>query len=167
MYLLEPAITSSRDGAEGRDQIGPVVDAVLRFGLAQDLRQHDGARELFESAFTEDAVLDFRPAAKACGLDVPLMEGRSMITGIIMNPATLIDTTHVVTNARVEVTGDEARLTALVEAQHLPRDDHSRHALLKNFYDVDAVRSDGLWRMRRLTIENIWFTGDPQVVTGN
>ncbi len=167
MYLLEPAITSSREDAEGRDQVGPVVDAVLRFGLAQDLRQREGARELFESAFTDDAVLDFRPAAKACGLDVPLMVGRAMITDIIMNPATLIDTTHVVTNARVQVTEDAARLTALVEAQHLPRGDHSRHALLKNYYDVDAVLVDGLWRMSRVEIENVWFTGDPQVIGGN
>ena len=166
MYLLDPAITSSRDEADGLRDVGPVVDALLRFGLAQDLRQHDGARELFESAFTEDAVLDFRPAAKACGLEVPLMVGRPMITEVIMNPATLIDTTHVVTNPRVEVTGDAARLTALVEAQHLPRGDHSRHALLKNLYDVEAVRHDGLWRMRRVDIENVWFTGDPSVIVG-
>ena len=71
------------------------------------------------------------------------MVGRSMITDIIMNPATLIDTTHVVTNARVRRHGGSARLTALVEAQHLPRADHARHALLKNYYDVEPSGSTG------------------------
>ena len=67
MYLLDAAITSSRDEADGRRDVGPVVDALLRFGLAQDLRQHYGARELFESAFTEDAVLDFRRPPRPAG----------------------------------------------------------------------------------------------------
>lgn len=62
--------------------------ALLRFGLAQGRRFDSGAVELFESAFTAEAVLDFRPAAKFCGIDVPLMVGRTMITSIIMNPET-------------------------------------------------------------------------------
>lgn len=143
-----------------------VVDALFRFGLAQDRRDDPGALELFESAFTEDAVLDFRPAAHRCGIDVPLMEGREMISAIIMNPATRIDTTHVVTNPRVAITGSSAEMTALVEAQHLPKNDHSRHALLKNLYSVTARESDGLWRMSRVYIDCVWFTGDPRVITG-
>ncbi len=89
-----------------------------------------------------------------------------MISGIIMNPATRIDTTHVVTNPRVAITGSSAEMTALVEAQHLPKNDHSRHALLKNLYSVTARESDGLWRMSRVYIDCVWFTGDPRVITG-
>lgn len=160
-YLLAPSITSSNDA-------GPagVVDALNRFGLGQDLRRMSGARQLFESAFATDAVLDFRPAAAACGLDIPLMTGRTAIADTILNPDTHIDTTHVVTNPRVDIDGSSARLTALVEAYHRPSADHSRHALLKNVYDVSLVRADGLWQMAYVVIENVWFTGDPQVIVG-
>ena len=87
-----------------------IIDALYRFGLGQDLRN----KELFASAFAEDAVLDFRPAAIKCGLDIPLMSGRDTIVTIILNPSTRINTTHVVTNCRVEQQGDRARLSAIV-----------------------------------------------------
>jgi hypothetical protein len=166
MFDLTPAVTTSVVDDPHAPEAGAVVDALLRFGLAQDRRYDDGARALFESSFTEDAVLDFRPAARTCGIEVPLMEGRDMITGIIMDPATRLDTTHVVTNPRVRIDGDTATMTALVEAQHLPTGDHTRHALLKNMYAVTATRDGSLWRMTTVYIGCMWFTGDPTVITG-
>lgn len=165
---MNPHVTTSLSTrASGSAQEWSVLDALFRFGLAQDRRDDPGARELFESAFTEDAVFDFRPAASTCGIDVPLMTGRDMITDIIMNPATRIDTTHVVTNPRVQITGATATLTAVVEAQHLPKGDHSRHALLKNLYSVTATDDGQLWRLSHVYIACVWFTGDPNVITGN
>jgi hypothetical protein len=166
MYLLRPAVTTANPTPDQWATTVAVVDALYRFGLAQDRRYEEGARDLFVSAFTEDATLDFRPAATRCGIDVPFMEGRQMIADIIMNPGTRLDTSHVVTNPRVNLDGDYAELTALVEAQHLLTGDHSRRALLKNIYSVTAVRDDGMWRMRRVHIDNLWFTGDPAVITG-
>ncbi|GAB3168901.1 hypothetical protein GCM10027059_32670 [Myceligenerans halotolerans] len=166
MFTLQPEITTSVVDDPSAARSHAVVDALLRFGLAQDRRYAPGSRELFESAFTEDAVLDFRPAATTCGIDVPLMRGREMITGIIMNPGARLDTTHVVTNPRVRIDGDTATMTALVEAQHLPTGDHSRHALLKNLYAVSARRAGNLWRMNDVYIECTWYTGDPTVITG-
>ncbi len=90
-----------------------------------------------------------------------------MITGIILNPETRIDTTHEVSNPRVQIDGDVATMTALVEAQHLPTTDHSRHALLKNIFDVRADRDRDTWRMSYVLIRNIWHVGDPSVITGN
>lgn len=165
MYLLTPAVTSAGPHSD-QCAISAVVDPLYRFGLAQDRRYEDGARELFASAFTEDATLDFRPAARRCGIEVPFMEGRQMIVDIIMDPRTRLDTSHVVTNPRLQLDGNSAELTALVEAQHLPTGDHSRHALLKNIYSVTVVRDEGLWRMRRVHIDNLWFTGDPTVIIG-
>lgn len=147
--------------ADVRDRI-EIIDAIYRFGLGQDLRD----RDLFASAFAEDAVLDFRPAAKKCGLDVPLMSGRENIIATILNPETRIDTTHVVSNCRIEQKGDTARLGAIVEAQHLPKDNHSRHALLKNLYDVLVVKEAERWVIKHLYIDNVWFTGDPKVIIG-
>lgn len=139
-----------------------IIDALYRFGLGQDLRD----KALFASSFTEDATVDFRPAAQKCGLDIPLMTGREAIVAIILNADTRIDTTHVVTNCRVEQNGNTARLSALVEAQHLPKDDHTRHAMLKNLYDVLLIKVGERWLIKHLYIDNVWFTGDPAVIIG-
>ena len=143
------------------DQV-EIIDALYRFGLGQDLRN----KELFASAFAADAILDFRPAAIKCGLDIPLMSGRDSIVDNILNPNIRIDTTHIVTNCRVEQQGNTARLSAIVEAQHLPKEDHSRHALLKNLYDVLVVKDGTRWVIKHLYIDNVWFTGDPKVIIG-
>lgn len=87
-----------------------------------------------------------------------------MITSAIMAAVASLDTTHTVTNPRVEIHGDRAQLFALVEAQHLPQGDHSRHLLLKNIYWCQLVREGGAWKIRHMRIENVWFKGDPQVL---
>lgn len=138
-----------------------IIDALYRFGLGQDVQD----KELFSSAFAPDAELDFRPAAAKLGFESPLMTGRELIVDTILSLfAGRVDTTHVVTNPRVRVDGGTARLTAIVEAQHLLKADHHRHALLKNLYAVDLVRDGERWVIRRLHIDNVWYTGDPSAI---
>ncbi|SHN47220.1 nuclear transport factor 2 family protein [Cryptosporangium aurantiacum] len=138
-----------------------ILDALYRFGLGQDRKD----RELFASAFAADAELDFRPTAAKWGAQVPLMSGRdTIVTTILGMFAGRVDTTHQVTNPRVEIDGDIARLTALVEAQHLLSADHGVFALLKNFYEVELVRDGERWVIRQLRIDNAWFTGDPTAI---
>ncbi|GAA3219689.1 nuclear transport factor 2 family protein [Dactylosporangium siamense] len=166
MYVTDNRALSATDAgalaAELRDRT-EVIDAVYRFGLGQDLRD----RDLFGSAFADDAELDFGPAAARWGGQAPLMTGRDTITGTILALfGGRVDTTHVVTNPRVRVDGDAARLTAVVEAQHLLTADHGTHALLKNLYDVDLVRDGARWVIRRMRIENVWYTGDPKLIFG-
>jgi len=55
-------------------------------------------------------------------------------------------------------------LIALVEAQHLPRDDHSRHLLLKNVYEARLSRQGARWVIEHLRIDNVWTSGDPAVL---
>ncbi|NGO79139.1 nuclear transport factor 2 family protein [Streptomyces sp. YC504] len=149
--------------AELRDRT-EILDALYRFGLGQDLKDKD----LFASAFAEDAELDFRPAAAKWGGAPPVMAGRDTIVTTILGLFTgRVDTTHQITNPRIAIDGDTARLTALVEAQHLLTADHSTYALLKNPYDVELIRQDGgRWVIRRLTIHNTWYTGEPTAVFG-
>jgi hypothetical protein len=165
MYVTQHQAMRTADaeavGRELRDRV-EVVDALYRFGLGQDLRD----RELFASAFTADAELDFRPAAAKIGVDSALMAGRETIVETIFAVLAPVETTHVVTNPRVHVDGDRARLTAIVEAQHLLATDHSRHALLNNRYAVELVRDGERWAIRRLRIDNVWHTGDPKVIFG-
>jgi hypothetical protein len=142
-----------------------IVDALYRFGLGQDLRD----RALFASAFAEDAELDFSPAAARWGGESPPMTGRDTIVDTILALfAGRVDTSHLVANPRVAVDAGRrtARLTAIVEAQHLLTADHTRHALLNNRYAVGLVPDGDRWVMRTVTIENVWFTGDPRAIFG-
>ncbi|RMI29261.1 nuclear transport factor 2 family protein [Nocardia stercoris] len=148
--------------AELRDR-AEIVDALYRFALGQDTAD----REMFASAFAEDAELDFRPAAARWGGSPPVMAGRdTIVTTILTMFAGRVKTTHQVTNARITIDGDTARMTALVEAQHLLIAEPARHALLKNPYELDLVRDGDRWLIRRMRIDNTWYTGEPTAIFG-
>ncbi|WP_419999535.1 nuclear transport factor 2 family protein [Streptomyces boninensis] len=160
--LTAPSATPDAVVRELRDR-AEIADALYRFGLGQDLKD----RDLFASAFAADAELDFAPAAAKWGAKPPLMVGReTIVTSILALFTGRVDTTHQVTNVRIAVDGDVARLTALVEAQHLLTADHATHALLKNPYTVDLARDGERWVITRMTIENTWYTGDPTAIFG-
>jgi hypothetical protein len=168
MYVTEghavsaPAAGADAVARELRDR-AEILDALYRFGLGQDLKDGD----LFASAFAADAELDFRPAAARWGGHPPLMTGRDTIVTTILALFTgRVDTTHQITNPRIAVDGGTARLTALVEAQHLLAADHGTFALLKNPYDVELVRDGDRWVIRRMRIDNTWYTGHPAAIFG-
>ncbi len=138
-----------------------IVDALYRFGAGQDLRN----RALFESAFHPTAALDFTQPAQRLGITIPVFEGRQAIADTIFGTIGGLDTTHTFTNPRITAyDGERASVFALVEAQHLPRADHSRHLLLKNIYTVDVSCSQGHWAVDLMKIDNVWMTGDPAVL---
>ncbi len=153
-YGGEPA------GASEADRAG-IVDALYRFAAGQDLRD----RALLRSAFADDAALDFTGPARRLGAAMPVLQGGEAITETIFASTEGLTTTHSVTNPRVAVEdAGRGSLLALVEAQHLPRGDHSRHLLLKNVYGVDLVRDGSFWRMRHVRIDTLWLSGDPAVL---
>ncbi|MFI0485729.1 nuclear transport factor 2 family protein [Actinomadura sp. 9N215] len=153
---IDAVVRELRDRAE-------ILDALHRFALGQDLKDE----ALFASAFAADAELDFRPAAAKWGGRPPVMVGRdTIVTTILASFTGRIDTTHQVTNPRIALDADTARLTALVEAQHLLTADHDTFALLKNPYDVELVRDRERWVIRRMRIANTWYTGDPVTIFG-
>ena len=139
-----------------------VVDTLYRFAAGIDLRD----KNLLSSALAENAISDFRPAAAKAGFEYPVLEGRDTIVGALSAALGQLDTTHSVSNARVTLDGDNARLDALVEAQHVPQSDPSRHYLMKNRYDVELVREEGVWLIQRVTVDNVWRSGDPAVLAG-
>ncbi|SDL13716.1 nuclear transport factor 2 family protein [Streptomyces indicus] len=162
--LAAPAHDTAAALGELRDR-AEITDALYRFALGQDLKDKD----LFASAFAADAELDFGPAAAKWGAAPPVMTGRdTIVTTILGLFAGRVDTTHQVTNPRIAIDGDTARLTALVEAQHLLSADPTTYALLKNPYDVELVRAEGgsRWLIRSMVIHNTWFTGDPTAIFG-
>lgn len=138
-----------------------VVETLYRFAAGIDLRDSN----LLASAFAEDAISDFGPAARKAGFEYPVLEGRDAIVAALTGSLANIDTTHSVNNPRVVIKGDKAVMDALVEAQHLPSNDHSRHYLMKNRYDVELIRQEDVWIIQRVTIDNVWRSGDPSVLT--
>ena len=75
-------------------------------------------------------------------------------------------TTHSISNPRVTLDADTARVDVLVEAQHVSRTDAASQYLMKNRYDVLLARRDGRWEIGRVTVDNVWRTGDLAVLAG-
>jgi hypothetical protein len=139
-----------------------VIDALHRFAIGVDTKN----LTLLESAFTNDAIADFTPAATKVGMEFPVLKGRDAIVSALSQFLSNYTTSHTVGNARAQVKGDTANLYALVEAQHVPLTDRSRHFLFKNQYTTDLVRDGNLWLIKHLYIENLWTDGDLKVITG-
>jgi hypothetical protein len=139
-----------------------VVETLYRFAAGIDLR--DDA--LLASAFAPDAISDFRLAAAKAGFEYPVLEGRDVIVAALSGSLGQVDTTHSVSNPRVSLNGDNAHLEALVEAQHVLKSDPALHYLMKNRYDVDLVKLGEAWVIHRVTVDNVWRTGDPAVLMG-
>ncbi|KIK84649.1 nuclear transport factor 2 family protein [Pseudomonas koreensis] len=143
------------------DQLA-VIDALYRFAAGIDLR--DAA--LLSSAFMEYAVSDFGPAAAKAGFEFPVLEGREVIVATLFGALGQVDTTHSVSNPRVTFEGGKAHLDALVEAQHVLKNDPARHYLMKNRYAVELMRLGAGWGIERVTVDNVWRTGDAGVLIG-
>lgn len=139
-----------------------VVDALYRFAAGIDLRDKD----LLSSSLADNAISDFRPAAAKAGFEYPVIEGRDVIVTALMTSLSTLDTTHSISNPRVTIEGDTARMDVLVEAQHVPRNDSSRHYLMKNRYDVELTKNGDVWVITRNTVDNVWRSGDIGVLSG-
>ena len=157
--------------AHDRYEIG---DALHRYAFGLDHNHPDS----LASVFTEDCRFDFRPAGRKLGLDFPLINGRQEILDKVLPLIGPLQTTHTASNIQIEISGDIATLSAYVMSQHfMPLNDPQRgreFALLMNRYDCELVRSSGAessepgpgqrWRFKRMTIDNAWFQGDPEVL---
>lgn len=141
-----------------------IADAVHRFAFGLD----HGDADSLASTLTEDCVLDFRPAGKKLGLDFPRLAGRQAIVDALIPLLGPLDTSHTVSNVQVEVSEDSATLYCYVLAQHfMPREGPrpgSENALLMNRYDCELVRDGQKWRFKRMTIDNAWAQGNPEIL---
>src|SRR2546423_12848009 len=79
-----------------------------------------------------------------------------------------LDPSHTASNLQIEIGDDSATLSAYVMSQHfMPREGSRRgseNALLMNRYDCELVRDGQKWRFKRLTIDNAWCQGDPEIL---
>ncbi len=141
-----------------------IADTVYRYAFGLD----HGDPDSLASAFTEDCVLDFRPAGAKLKLDFPLLKGRNAVLQTLIPMIGPLDTSHTPNNLQVEVSGETATLHGYMLSQHFMPGDGPRQgtefALLMNRYEAELVRDGMKWRFRRLVIDNAWAEGDPSII---
>jgi hypothetical protein len=163
MSLEQQTIRDLTDRAE-------IAETFYRYAAGLDL----GDAALLESVLTEDAVIDLTAATTKLGLDFPVLAPREVVVGALIGAVGPLDTSHSITNLRIELAGDTATVRCYAQAQHYlpgegPQPSRTRHALMMGRYDAelarDGERGDGQhWRIRRLLIDLAWFDGDPQIL---
>ncbi len=141
-----------------------IADTLHRYAFGLD----HGDADSLASALTEDCLLDFTPAGRKLGLDFPRLTGRQAIVEALLPLLGPLDTSHTSSNLQIEISGDSATLSAYVMSQHfMPREGSrpgSENALLMNRYDCELVRDGEKWRFKRVTIDNAWAQGDPEIL---
>ena len=141
-----------------------IADALHRYAFGLD----HGDADSLASALTEDCRFDFRSAGKKLEIDFPPLNGRDSILNALLPMIGPLDTSHSVSNLQIEVSSDTATLYAYVLSQHfMPREGSRRgseYALLMNRYDCDLVRDGDKWRFKRMTIDNAWALGNPEIL---
>ena len=141
-----------------------IADTLHRFAFGLD----HGDADSLASAFAEDCIFDFRPAGRKLKIDFPKLSGREAIVNALIPFLGPLDTSHTVNNLQIEVGDDSATLYAYVMSQHfMPREGcrrGSENALLMNRYDCELVRDGQKWRFKRVTIDNAWMQGNPEIL---
>lgn len=142
-----------------------IADTLHRYAFGLD----HGDADSLASAFTEDCVFDFTPAAAKLEITFPVLTERDTLVETLIPIIGPLDTSHTVSNLQIKVNGNSATLHAYVLAQHFspgegPRRD-TENALLMNRYDAELVRDGQRWRIKRVKIDNAWAEGDPCIMT--
>ncbi|HEY8835514.1 MAG TPA: nuclear transport factor 2 family protein [Chthoniobacterales bacterium] len=154
----------STDLAQLANDRHEIADALHRYAFGLD----HGDADSLASALTEDCVFDFTPAGKKLKLDFAKLAGRHAILEGVLPLIGPLDTSHTASNLQIEISDDSATLSAYVMSQHfMPREGSRRgseNALLMNRYDCELIRDGEKWRFKRITIDNAWCQGDPEIL---
>ncbi|HEU5472953.1 MAG TPA: nuclear transport factor 2 family protein [Actinophytocola sp.] len=142
---LRSELRSLRDRAE-------ITRLCDRYALHLDKSRHTDT--WLDTVFTDDALLTF-PMGQYKG-----MAGLTRFQE--MARTTFERTHHISSNYDIELDTDRAQVRAHLMAAHVPsRDDTGRHFMIGGHYDAEAVRTPSGWRIRELTFDLVWTSGDP------
>ena len=138
-----------------------VTDAIYRCVLGLDASN----KALFDSAFTQDASFD---------LNGSVMSGLNAIQTGCYDSVSKLDTTHFISNVRVNVRdGDSAAsMTTSALAQHYRHKQGTEagatRLLTGSLYFLDLIKDDedALWKIKHWKLQLVWSEGDWGVITG-
>jgi hypothetical protein len=108
---------------------------------------------LLQSVFSEDAKLDYSSTGGPAG-------GRDEVVAWLESALSGLRIQHVISNFRIDVTDNSAvgkvmfLATAHLEGLNQP-------LTTGGYYDLDFVRVDGQWKIRRLREDNKWMHPEP------
>ncbi|KAF6220921.1 hypothetical protein HO133_002601 [Letharia lupina] len=138
-----------------------ISDALYRCVLGLDTAN----KHLFDSAFTHDASFD---------LNGTVMSGLDAITTGCYDSISKLDTTHFMSNVRVDVGAGTptASMTASALAQHYRSKQGTEpgapRLLTGSLYSLDLLEDDkdGLWKIKHWKLHLVWAEGDWGILTG-
>ncbi|KIX03233.1 uncharacterized protein Z518_06785 [Rhinocladiella mackenziei CBS 650.93] len=121
---------------------------------------------IFNSAFAEDVIGEIRAG------DGGIIDGLSNVRAQVLDHVGHMDTTHMISNVRVDVKdgANTASLTAYALAQHCPpgkgKEPDAPKYLVGGEYWMDLMRDegDGLWKIKKWVLDVIWTQGDASVM---
>ena len=136
-----------------------IADALYRTVIGFDSNDVS----IFNSAWRAEAVFD---------LSGRVVNGLDAIRTQVLDRVGPMDTTHMISNVRVDVKDGAsiASLTAYALAQHCPPGKGAEPGGLKyltaSTYALDLVEdeSDGLWKIEKFVMKIIWTQGDRSVM---
>ncbi len=141
---------------ELQDRIA-VSDVLHRYAAAVDGKDW----ELLRSCFTDDLEADFRSfggGEVVRGADAWVAAIRSTIQGMDA-------TQHLTGNHVQRIDGDQAQLTAYIQAVHiLANDSGDREYTIGGSYDCDLVRTAEGWKIRRYVLTVLWHRGNRNIL---
>ena len=113
----------------------------------------EGDWALLRSVFSDDAELDYSSTGGPAG-------GRDEVVAWLESSLSGIRIQHVVSNFRIDVTGDSAAGKAMFfTTVHL--DGLDQPLTTGGYYDLGFVRTDGRWLIHRLNEDNRWMHPAP------
>ena len=160
--------TTKKDSSSTMSAPSPreaAIDALLRLLQAID----DNSPSLLASAVTSDTVLDMTGLSVVSGRPMPVLEGVQMATvGLLEHGPGNMDTGHVASSFQVEMkeNGKLAELTAIAVAYHYKKGEGSvagkAGLTVGNRYTMEVIEeaTEGLWKIRKAEIKNLWCEGD-------
>jgi len=142
-----------------------ITDALYRGVIGFD---HNDV-SIFNSAFAGEDVSFELLAGEG---EKTIVSGLSTIRTQVLDHVGPMDTTHMISNVRVDVKdgADTASLTAYALAQHCPpgrgKEPDGPKYLVGGEYWIDLIRDDGdgLWKIKKWVLKVIWTQGDASVM---
>jgi ketosteroid isomerase-like protein len=135
-----------------REQIEELMAA---YGAAVDAKDYDG----FTKCFTPDATVAYEGYSQH-------LSGHAGIVDFMRNALEPLDgTQHLFTNFVVELAGDTGRYSCGMLAQHWRKGAPGGETyLIGGKYNADVRRSEGKWRIARLSFRSLWENGNRSLV---
>ncbi|GAB7039228.1 MULTISPECIES: nuclear transport factor 2 family protein [Catenuloplanes] len=132
------------------DDRAALIELMGRYADIADLKEFT---DLPGRVLTDPVAVDFESVAGIPPMTVPLDD----YTGVLRSSfAAFAATHHVITGHVVEIDGDRATIHAHVRAEHwLPAGtagDGPDRWLVAGFYDNEAIRTAGGWRLSRVRL---------------